>query len=180
MFQDQDYLLSEQFKARFGDVLAEIKVDSRNFTKGQLAWYPIYIFRRLIYLGICLIDSIPPSMRMVIIMLMNLSIIIYQTAFRPEKRHYLNNLAIYNEFMIQILTLHAMLFLGVITNSEEEYHASRSFAAFFTMFLLPNLLLAVLQLLKQVCNFLSGNRCAYEFKKSRRCCLRSKSSEIGL
>ena len=109
--------MSEEFENWFGDILSNIRIDSQNFTKGQLALYPIYIFRRLIYLWVCFKDNIPTSIRIIIIMLMNLSIIMYQGAFRPEKRHYLNDQACYNEFMVQMLTMHVALFAGVITNS---------------------------------------------------------------
>ena len=58
MFQNREYLLSSDFVEMYGDVLENIKIDSGTFTKGHLAAFPIFVFRRLIFVMLCFIDSV--------------------------------------------------------------------------------------------------------------------------
>ena len=86
MFQDKSYVGSEEFSDRFGPILDDIKTDSLFFSKWHLLSFPIFIFRRLIFVVICF-ANIPVTIRIQITAYLNLLIMIYQAHFRPLKRH---------------------------------------------------------------------------------------------
>ena len=75
---------------------------------------------------------------------MNIFIIIYHASYRPEKRKQQNNITIFNEVMIQLSTLHMVLFSGAITTAQGTFYASITFSLVFLLFIVPNILLAVI------------------------------------
>lgn len=158
-------------------MLENIKIDSGTFNKGHLAAFPIFVFRRLIFVMLCFIDSVKTCQKIQIVMLMNIFIIIYHASYRPEKRNQQNNMTIFNEVMIQLSTLHMVLFSGAITTAQGLFYASITFSLVFLLFIVPNILLAVFQIARKVYASLKGESFRYKYKKY---ILRPEKQEISI
>lgn len=79
--QNVEYLRSNAFKDKWGSVLDKIDLDSKFYSKANLLTLIIYVFRRIIFMIICFKESLNITIRVILVVYMNLLIAIYTTQF---------------------------------------------------------------------------------------------------
>ena len=91
----------------------------RTESKGTMMGYVVYIYRRVLFVLICLLLKEYPGIQIQCVCLLNLFCSIYYGYFLPEMKLFQNMLQLFNEFMNQVQCVIIMQFTD--SNSDPKY-----------------------------------------------------------
>ena len=104
--QDEATLETEEFKESFGSLYDGVKTR----TRATRSYFMFFIIRRLIFCVTAFFLTWSSTIQIQCILLLNMSMAIYIVYFAPKKLRIFNYLDVFSEFLVQVTTIHLLVF----------------------------------------------------------------------
>jgi len=126
--------MDPDFKRKYGFLYGNVKSD----TMWQRAWRLIFILRRFIIIFVSVVFKEIPVWQLFIIISMNYFLIFYSAFKKPFKTFRENKMDLYNEGLVQAITIHFFMFSDAMPDPVAQYTVGWSIAIFLSWILYIN------------------------------------------
>ena len=146
MMVPQEKLLTDEFRNKFGWLYANIKTENRL----QRAYRIVFVGRRwlLLYFGFGLTAT--PVLQIVMVTFLNIFCLIYVGMAQPMLTKQKNNLELFNEWMICMITYPCFCFSDALPDQENQFSVGWVLALCFSIQILGNIRVFLMEALDKM------------------------------
>ena len=136
LMKNRSNLDDPRVKSKISDLYTGI---NRKYTPYSLYWYPIWIYRRLLFILIPLCFQDYPAIQIMLLVFMTVFYVMYYCGNRPHARKEQVVIEAGNEILMIVLMYHLFCFTGFIESKEIQFGIGYSFLGIMIFVLIWNI-----------------------------------------